>query len=695
MYWTVNNLFPPGSRIRTIINFTGGGLYVLKKEGPAAFFKKAWLRIKGRVAPPKAALQKKIKPLQFPSFENPKVSIIIPVFNKSLYTFNCLLSILQNSEGVEYEVIVVDNASTDDTPEMLSLINNIRVIRNTENRGFIEACNKGTEAAKGKYIHFLNNDTIVMNGWLSTLLSTFEKVPLAGAVGSKLVYPNFRLQEAGGIVWKDASAWNYGKFDAAGKPEYNYLREVDYSSGASLMVRKDLFEQLRGFDMRFSPAYWEDTDLCFSIRRLGYKVFFQPSSIVVHFEGISAGRNTASGMKRHQELNKPKFIEKWADELKNQYESGPENVFLARDRNRNKRILIIDHHAPSYNKDAGSFFMLSLLQALSSMGYRIVFWPHNLYAEEPYTGVLQQMGIEVIYNSVNFKNYMKRYGNFFDIAILTRAHIAIHYIDIVKRYIPKIVYHAPDLEYIREYRRAEIDEISKWTLKKIKNRELYLLHNSNLITTVSSKDGEIIKKEVPGAEVVIIPHPVDRIIETQTAFEDRSGLLFVGSMHNPNTDAILYFTREIMPQLSGKLPGVKFYAVGSNPPKEVRELNSDTIVITGFVKDLLPYFEKCRIYVAPLRYGAGVKGKIIEAMSFGLPTVTTSIGAEGLNLSHAKNILIGDNREDIIKYIELLYHDKDLWHKIRENAFTHVEEHFSQRIFFKQVEQVKNFLEEG
>jgi GT2 family glycosyltransferase len=237
------------------------------------------------------------------------------VYNKSIYTFTCLKSILRNTSAVEYEVIIIDNASTDNTPQMLSAIENIIVITNQRNLGFVEACNRGASRAQGAYLHFLNNDTIVTPGWLAELVNTFDADSSVGAAGSKLVYPNLRLQEAGGHVGPGAKAGNIGKFDDSGKPQYNRLREVDYCSGASLMVRRDLFERIGGFDRQFAPAYWEDTDLCFSIRKLGFRVMYQPASMVIHFEGVSAGINTSSGMKRYQVINHKKFLAKWADEL--------------------------------------------------------------------------------------------------------------------------------------------------------------------------------------------------------------------------------------------------------------------------------------------------------------------------------------------------------------------------------------------
>ncbi|MDW7710828.1 MAG: glycosyltransferase family 2 protein [Deferrisomatales bacterium] len=268
-----------------------------------------------RYLPPRCALEPAVHPLAFARFEKVQVSVVIPVFNKSIHTFTCLKSLLQDTAGVAYEVIVVDNASTDDTPWMLAAIENITVIVNQENLGFVDACNLGASRARGAYLHFLNNDTIVTPGWLAALVDVLTADPSVGAAGSKLLYPNLRLAEAGGMVGPGARAVNIGKFERAGKPQYNRLRQVDYCSGASLMVRRDLFERIGGFDRRFAPAYWEDTDLCFALRKLGFHVLYQPASVVVHFEGVSAGRRTSSGMKRFQVINRQKFLEKWADEL--------------------------------------------------------------------------------------------------------------------------------------------------------------------------------------------------------------------------------------------------------------------------------------------------------------------------------------------------------------------------------------------
>jgi GT2 family glycosyltransferase len=510
---------------------------IIKQEGIFSFFTKFSRRLKPRKPPlPLYVLKTDFKSFTLPVFSGPVVSIIIPVYNQSIYTYNCLLSILENTDGVPYEVIIVDNASTDNTREVLSMIKNVRIITNKENVGFVDACNVGAAAARAEDILFLNNDTVVTPHWLSALQRIFQEDCKCGAVGPKMIYPDNTLQLAGNIVWRDASAMNFGKFSNPDEPEYNYVREVDYCSGAALMVRKNLFHLIGGFDPRYAPAYWEDADLCFAIRKRGYKVLYQPDSVVVHFEGISAGTTIKAGMKRYQKLNKPKFVDKWKSDLEKQYDNRHQNIFLARDRNKNKRILIIDRFVPKHDRDAGSFLMFSFLRVLARSGYRIVFWPDDPTKYEPYTSEVQQMGIEVIYERNSFRIYMKRNGNFFDCAILAGSRTSASYIDKVRKQIPKVVYLALDFGLMKEQRRYETESAPRTNSQRFDNRELYLFRSCNIIGVLSPAEKDMILSEIADANVFVIPLPTDKITATdekhletdysQTAFSNKiSGMM--------------------------------------------------------------------------------------------------------------------------------------------------------------------------
>lgn len=252
-------------------------------------------------------------------------SIIIPVFNKVSYTQSCLeqlsTTLPQDFNG---EIIVVDDASSDGTLALLEhwadTDRRIKILRNPENVGFITSCNRGAESAQGDVLIFLNNDTLPLSGWLPPLLRILRDKPEAGAVGGKLVYPDGRLQEAGGVVFSDGSGCNFGWSDkAANAPLYNFVREVDYCSGAMLATPRTLFMELGGFDVRFKPAYYEDVDYCFTLREKGYRVYYQPESVIVHFEGASCGTDLNTGVKSHQVVNQHKFIAKWSEALKQHY----------------------------------------------------------------------------------------------------------------------------------------------------------------------------------------------------------------------------------------------------------------------------------------------------------------------------------------------------------------------------------------
>ena len=613
------------------------------------------------------------RPIEFAVHEQVDVSIIIPVFNQFHFTQACLAS-LQEHQGTErFEVIVVDDCSTDATAEAVPRLPGAVYLRNETNSGFVASCNRGAQAARGKYLVFLNNDTLVTPGWLTALLDTFAEEPRAGIVGSKLVYPDGRLQEAGGIIWRDASGWNYGKFDDAKKPEYNYLREVDYCSAAALMVPKALFEIISGFDSRYAPGYYEDTDLAFKMRQACYKVLYQPLSEVIHYEGATGGTDLNAGAKRHQEIHRSIFAEAWADELMTMPVSGDLSRLQQPPAGR-KNILVIDHHVPMPDKDSGSVRMFQILKLLHQLGHRITFIPDNLAYEPPYTCELQKRGIEVVYHPYvkKVRDYLVAHGPSFDVAVLSRCDFARKYIADVRLHAPqsRIIFDTVDLHYLREDREAQVTRDPEMRRKAQEKQQLEneLIGQADETWVVSPIEQQLLREKWSRKSVQLVSNIVD-VPGSKTPFALRRDYLFIGGFqHRPNTDAILFFVQKIYPLVSEHLGDAKFYIIGRNPPPEIVALATEKIIVAGLQRDVRPFFDGVKLSVAPLRFGAGVKGKVNQSMACGVPVVATSLAIEGMELQDREDILVADDPEDFARALIELYNSEDLWNRISENG---------------------------
>jgi GT2 family glycosyltransferase len=255
-------------------------------------------------------IKENVEILDFQTYSHPHVSIIIPIYNNLKLTVECLKSIHTYTKDVSYEIIIVDDNSEKEHFIILSSIPNIKIIQNNQNIGFLRSCNHGAELAQGKYLLFLNNDVQVTKGWLQPLVDTFIKNTNVGAVGPRVLYPNGRLQEAGVRIKSDGTSEMIGLSDNPELPRYKYIRDVDYCSGACLLVETDLFRTLKGFDTTFTPAYCEDADLCLRIHDLGKRVLFNPNSTVIHH----LGGTMKPGNENKYNLvirNQQKFFQRW------------------------------------------------------------------------------------------------------------------------------------------------------------------------------------------------------------------------------------------------------------------------------------------------------------------------------------------------------------------------------------------------
>ncbi len=580
--------------------------------------------------------------IHFPAVDNPLLSIVIPVYNDYRVTMNCLQSLLRHTQDVPYEVIVADDCSTDLTASIGERVTNIRVVRGEENLRFLGNCNRAATYARGRYILFLNNDTMVCPDWLPPLLALVEGDECVGIVGPKLLFADGRLQEAGGIMWRDGSAWNFGRMDDPDKPEYNYVKEADYVSGACLLIRTSLWQQLGGFDACYAPAYYEDADIAFAARRAGYRVLYQPLSRVFHFEGVSNGTDLEAGVKQYQVRNQATFREKWADELDAFHFNNAEHVFQARDRSRQRRcVLFIDHYVPHYDQDAGSRSTFMWIQQMLDMGYRVLFLGANFFPHKPYTETLQQMGVEVLvgeYMARNQNRWLRNNAAYIDRIYLHRPHIAEQFLGSLQkmRPCPLIIFFGHDLHYLRIEREMVVtgNRSLEKIVKQWRKREFAVFDQVDKVYYPSATEVKEIRHQAPSLDLRAIPlyiFPDKRM--PAYSIEETSDILFVGGFnHSPNIDGIVWFVEEILPLVRVTRPEICVHVVGSNPTETVNALQSEQLIVHGYLSDeeLDTLYARVRQVVVPLRFGAGVKGKVLEAIQKNRPLVTTSVGAEGI-----------------------------------------------------------------
>ena len=643
-----------------------------------------------------------IEELSFPKFDNPTVSIVISVHNKWAYTYNCLKSILRNTRDIAYEVIVGDNQSKDETPQLFKeKIKNVNYYRNNEDLGYLRNCNYASTFAKGKYLCLLNNDIQVMRGWLNELVGCFNTWKDAGLAGSKLIFPDGRLQEAGGIVWRDASAWNYGRFSNPNDSEYNFTRETDYCTGASILIERELFNKFGGYDNVYIPAYYEDTDLAFKVRSVGKKVIYNPYSTVVHYEGITHGVNINEGVKTYQVRNQKIFYERWKSVLEKQHYKNGTNVIRARDRAYGKiEILIVDWGVPQPDKDAGSQAIMFTIKCLIEMSAIVKFWPHNLLKDEKYVRQLQDIGVEVFYGPKwigKFPDYIKE--NDADVILLSRPNIAISYIDDVKNYSKAMsVFYGHDLHYKRFMMEYEIKKEPKIleTAGIFQTIEEELWSKSDLVLYPSMEEVNAVKLKNDKVNVKQVQlYYYDNFSQVDVnLLKKRKDILFVaGFAHSPNEDAVLWFVKDIFPIIKSILADVRLFLVGSNPTEKVQELESNDVIVTGYVTDenLAEFYRNARVAVVPLRFGAGVKSKVTEALRHGIPLVTTSIGAQGLNDLNTAAFVVDVPEQFADSVIKLLKYD-DLWENYAKKGQKYAQTHFSKQ---SMIESLKPLFESG
>lgn len=626
----------------------------------------------------------------------PSVSIIIPTYNGLEHVISCLLGLEATlPEGFDGEIIIVDDASIDDTFSALEHFARrlpiVRPLRNETNVGFIDSCNRGAAVATGEILFFLNHDTIPQQGWLGPLLRTFDD-PTVGAAGSALIYPDGTLQEAGGIVYRDGSAANFGRGIDPADPIARFAHDVDYCSGAALAIRRSLFERVGGFDTRYRPAYYEDTDLCMQVWQAGFRVRYQPDSVIMHVEGSSYGTDEQPGGKRYQVLNARVFAEKWASVLVEHpvrpvpidRRAWTKSLWRERGEQVRRRVLVCVPRLPDPDTESGAKRTWDLITILQADGWDVVLGVEHPGGSLSVDQQLRQRGVLIMpVRDRRFVHLLQAAS--FDLAVIAFWYLADELLPLLRMESPatRVVVDTIDLHFLRRLRggiSGSDQRVLPPTMSTEVGEELLseiaVYAVADAVWTVSEREGDILSQllDRPGLAQTVPDMEVG--VEDAVSLPERRGVVWVGNYnHPPNVEALHWLLEEIVPLLPPEfLARHPIRVLGSQLALAKVEDPPPGVEFVGWVPDLLPEYQHARMAIAPLRHGAGTKRKVVAALSSGAPMVITSVAAEGLGVVDGQDVLIADDPAGFAAAMTRLAEDDGLWVRLHANGSQSVRE---------------------
>lgn len=535
--------------------------------------------------------------------------------------------------------------------------------------------NVAAERTQGQLLLFLKEGTILLPGAIDALVATARREEDVGLVGGKLVAGSGELLSAGGIVWRDGSPMQVGSGEDPERPSFCYVREVDYLSSDLILFSRIDWIRMGGFDPALSGAY-AVADLSFRLRADGRRVLYQPAAVAIR----------PGGEKEEARQGRRQFRKRWRDLLDaNQYRKGKSTI-RAWDRSKGRRILlVIDHYVPEPDRDAGSRSMVDLIRNFQLDGWLIKFWPDDRRFDPVYTPRLQQMGIETMAcpweNS--FEAWLKARRDNLDAVFLSRPNVAHKYLRAIRSIAPHlpVLYYGHDLHAARLRRQfavtrdpallREADAMEAW--------ERLAWRAADLVLYPSQEEADEVKRMVSGVDTrSLVPFSFDEFRSLRVPPRS-TAILFVGGFsYPPNVDAARWLVEEIFPLVEREVPETRLWLVGSKPLPEVQSLAGEQVDVTGWVSEdeLARRYAAARVAVVPLRFGAGVKLKVVEALREGLPIVTTPTGAQGLE-GIERVAPVAEDAEALARAIVSLLQDDAQWQEQARKQLEYARNRFS------------------
>ncbi len=604
--------------------------------------------------------------------EKPVLSIIVNACDNASAVACCVKSLIDTQPTIPFEIIIADNGSHDLLPLLTPRWKGIKYIsKNGGTFNQASVLNHAVAEAIGTFFAFLDGSCETFPGWDMELLGTLDREPTAFMTGGKILTITGTLQHGGGLAWRDGSLTVYGKNDDPNHPRYNHCRPVDYVSSEFMMIRSDVFLRLQGFDSSFAVLDYAVADLACRARQYGWKTLYQPMAKSVRYSMDLEFQNQTNDANI--------FRERWAEKLFDRPENGG-----CYSRGVVGHALFVDQGTPTPDQDSGSIDQVNLLKILIDLGWRVSFVPEfKMEYRDKYTADIQRIGVQCIYTPYyqNLWEFVRDEGENIDLAILYKGNPAVHYYNVIEQFCSKakFILDTVDIHFLREMREAELlrDEEKMTQALHTKSRELEAIRLCDCTIILSDVEEKIIREEVPDANLAILPL-IRSIPGPQAPLSELRDVCFIGGFfHHPNRDAVHYFVKNIWPLVEERLPNVRFRIMGSNVPPDIQALHGGSVVVDGFVPDLNTTFARCRVSVAPLRYGAGLKGKVASSLGFGIPCVASPIAFEGMGSGSNIGVDVASEPRDFAQCIVRLYNDSKYWMKQSKLGLDFVNKEYS------------------
>lgn len=609
--------------------------------------------------------------ISFARHPAPEVSILVLGFRRSDLLEHSLRALEGHATEYPFEVVLVLNGASSAVIQMVGeRVRGVTVVSSTANLGFAGGCNRARAAARAPLLVLLNDDAEVQHGWLDALVTTIHRRPGIGAVGSAVLAPDGSVLEVGSVLWRDGSTLGIGRGRSPDDPDLGHLRQVDYASACSLMVPALEWDRVGGMDERYHPAYYEDVDLCLRLREAGLRVYVQPASRVLHHESSSLSPRYLALVSR---VARDNFRKRWAAQL-NMYPAAqpdnPDAVRLAalRAERFGRRVLVVDDDVPRTASGSGHGRMHDALVELADAGVGVAM--HPVSPRDPGTNALKTLGVRLVPDLWAEVQSQRRP---FDVVLVSRPHNYEHVATRLRSALPAvpIAYDAEALFHRRLRLEAALQPTAASAEAALRAEvvERKIAAEADHLLAISDHEAEVLADFAGDPSLVTVRAPFAwSVRSTGPPFGSRSGAVFVSGWlageGSPNADGMRWFADDVLPFALAELPWLEVRVTGADPPPSVARLASTAIRFVGEV-DLDQLHDQARVAIVPLRVGAGVKLKVVDALCAGVPVVATSIGAEGLPAAAKAALDIEDDPAAFAHRLVRLLTDRRHWEERR------------------------------